>query len=177
MWASLISRLTLTFSAVPSPPQRSVNDGWPLPHAHNTHRSACSCPLRAYPYKRIRRPVMETPATWSHNLPLGTSRSDQSLFRCLRGSCEMSLAGVWEVWGCVHVCGWGYSMSDARFIYLTCWVQIHIVHWLGVSRGAITYYLWRVLHLWFIQHCSRDCAGTLYYHYGFKRDLNFLCPS
>lgn len=68
-------------------------------------------------------------------------------------------------------------MSDVRFIYLTCWVQIYIVHWLWVSRGAISYYLWRVLHLWFIRRCGRDCAATLYHRYGFKRDPNFLCPS
>lgn len=169
MCASVRSGLTLTFPAVLSPPQRSVHDGWPIPHTHSSHRS---CPLRAYPYKRIRRPIMETQGTWSHNLLLDTFSSDQSLFRCLGGSREMSLA-------CLRgegVC-WGYSKSDVRYIYLTCWAQIHIVHWLGVSRGAISYYLWRVLLLWFIQRCSRDCAGTLYHHYGFKRDPNFLCPS
>lgn len=141
---------------------------------HNTHSSPCSCPLSTYPYKRIRRPVMETQGTWSHNLLLDTFCSDQSLFGCLRGSREMSLA---LVWGVRVVCGWGYSVSDVGLICLTCWVQIHIVHWLGVSRGAITYYLWRVLHLWFIRCCSRDCAGALYHHYGFKHDPNFLCPS
>lgn len=97
MRASVKSGLTLTFPAVPSPPQRSVRDGWPLPHAHNTHCSHCSYPLRAYPYKRIRRPVMETQRTWSHNLLLDTFCSDQSLFGCLGGSWEMSFAGVWEV--------------------------------------------------------------------------------
>lgn len=74
-----------------------------LSHTHNTLSPRCSCPLRAYPYKRIRSSVMETQGTWSHNLLLDTFCSDQSLFRCLGGSSEMSLAGIWEVRVCASV--------------------------------------------------------------------------
>lgn len=94
-------------------------------HTRTPHSSHCLCPLRTYPYKRIRRLVMETQGTWSHNLLPDTFGSDQSLFGCLRGG------GIWNVIGWwLGVLGWGWrgSMSDAEFICLTCWVQIHIVH-------------------------------------------------
>lgn len=81
---------------------------------------------------------METLGTWFHNLLLDTFCSDQSLFGWLGGSCEMSLVGVGEVR--VRACVW-LGVFNVRFIYLTCWVQIHIAHWLGVSRRAISYYL------------------------------------
>lgn len=133
MWASVRFRLTLTFPAVPSRSPRSFRDGCPLPHPHHVHSLRCSCPLRTYPYKRIRRPVMETQGTRSNNLLLDTFFSDQSLFGCLGGGCEMSLAVVWEV------CGWRNSVSHVGFICLTCWVHIHIVHFAwGVERSHLS---------------------------------------
>lgn len=42
------SWLTLTFPAVPSPPQRSAGDGWAPPPSH-THTARCSGPLGTSP--------------------------------------------------------------------------------------------------------------------------------
>lgn len=121
MRVPFISGLTLTFPTVPL--SSSEVCPWWMTSPYNTHRSPCSFPLRAYPYKRIRRPVMEAPATWSHNLLLDTFSTDQSLFRCLRGGCEMSLAGVWKVWVCA--CVW-LGVFNVR-------CRIHLSNWLGAD--------------------------------------------
>lgn len=145
-----------------------------LSFTHNARISHSSCPLRAYPYNRIKGPVMETQG------PVISSLIRFALINLCLGAWEVVEKCHWlqfERWGRVKACGCGYSVSHVRFICLTCWAWIHIVLWLGVSRGVISYYLWRVLHPWFIRCRSRDCAGALCHHYSFKRDPNFLCPS
>lgn len=124
LWASVRSRLALTFPAVPVSCSEVCPWWMTCPsHAHNTQSSHSSCPLRAYPYNGIRRPVMETRGTRSRYLLLDTFGSDQSLFGCLGGSWEMSLAAVWEVRVCASV--W------LGIFRVTC--RIHLSNLLGAD--------------------------------------------
>lgn len=59
---------------------------------------------------------METQGTRSSNLLLDSLYSDQSLFGCLRGGCEMSWTVIWEVKVCA--CVW------LGVFIVTCWILL-----------------------------------------------------
>lgn len=80
-----------------------------------------SRPLRTYPYNRIRRSVMETCAA----APIISCLTDQSLFRCLYASREMSAAAASElpVWPQlfsvrpqIHLSGCGFGRPDEPLV-------------------------------------------------------------
>lgn len=95
-------------SAIPS----QVRPWWMTP-ASSMHRPPRSRPLRAYPYNGIRRPVMETCAA----APIISCLTDQSLFRCLWGSSEMSPAadGELRVWLQLFNVKYQIHLSDSGF--------------------------------------------------------------
>lgn len=72
-----------------------------------------SRPLRTYPYNGIRRSVKETCAA----APVISCFTDQSLFRCLWGSSEMSPAAAWEprVWLQLFSVKYQIHLSDSGF--------------------------------------------------------------